>query len=143
MNRLTGLFLLAVFFSCTQSNPNLSREEEIKWKQYRIKGRSLYQLHCSNCHGINGEGLVNLYPPLSNVDWVTLNSEKISCIIKNGSQGELKINGTLFSGDMPGHNNLTNLEIAEITAYILSDLNESQEFYDVNEIIRQLNACED
>ena len=87
--------------------------------------------------------MIKLFPPLSNADWVTLNSEKISCVIKNGVQGEIKINEILFSGNMPGHYNLKNLEIAEITAYILSDLNESQEFYDVNEIIRQLNACED
>ena len=143
MNKLFGIFLIVVFFSCTQTNPRLSREENLKWKQYRIQGESLYIIHCSNCHGINGEGLVKLYPPLSNVDWVTLNSEKISCVIKNGIQGDLIINEILFTGEMPGHRDLTHLEIAEIVTYVLSDLNESQEFYDVNEIITQLNTCED
>lgn len=143
MIRALIIFSVLLLASCSQNSSTLSREDELKLKQYKVKGKALYLLHCSNCHGPEGNGLARMYPPLRNSDWVINYAEKIPCVITRGISSTLVVNGIEFTGEMPPHEDLTNLEIAEITAYLLSDLNESTEFFDVNETIRLLNTCED
>ena len=34
-----------------------------------------YESHCASCHGVEGEGLKDLIPPLANADWLAENQE--------------------------------------------------------------------
>lgn len=82
---------------------------QIRYEQYVIAGKSLYENHCANCHGKNGEGLRNLYPSLNTS--VRLNDTPyITCLIRNGSTGK-DIN-------MPGNKELYALDIAQIITYL-------------------------
>ena len=49
---------LYLLFSCQS-------DLSIKTMQYATNGQKLYVTHCQNCHGAQGEGLGQLYPPLT------------------------------------------------------------------------------
>ena len=78
----------------------------------------LYEAQCANCHGTSGEGLRNLYPPLAKADFVEEHPEKIACIIRNGMEGEVVVNGKTYNQPMPGNQQLSADQIANIINYI-------------------------
>ncbi len=91
--------------------------EAIKHEQYVIAGAELYAEHCSNCHGNEGQGLGKLYPPIKGSDFLE-NKNKVICIIKNGSNGPVVVNGVSYEGKMPKNKKLFDLDIAQITTFI-------------------------
>src|SRR3954467_2763545 len=98
-----------IFISCN-SDP--------KFQQYFVEGEQLYQAHCSNCHQKDGKGLKLVYPPLAQSDYMEENPEKVLCLMKQGIQGQVRVNGKIFDQPMPGIPSLTELEIAEIATFI-------------------------
>jgi cytochrome c551 len=82
-----------------------------------INGQRLYETHCANCHGKNGEGLSNLYPPLLNADYLK-NRDAAICIIKNGGKNPIIVNGKLYSQPMPKIAALYDIDIAQISTYV-------------------------
>lgn len=104
------LFLALAFAAC-------SSDEQVKYEQYVIAGEQLYNKNCSNCHGAEGQGLRNLYPPLKNSDFL-INQNAVICIIKNGSNDTLKVNGKTFNQKMPANKKLYDLDIAQIVTFI-------------------------
>ncbi len=52
------LLLSALIYSCQS-------DSTIEFKRYYSAGALVYQSHCQNCHGMNGEGLAALIPPLT------------------------------------------------------------------------------
>ena len=97
-------------FSC-------SSDDQIQYEQYVIYGGDLYIQHCSNCHGVNGEGLRDLYPPLKRSDYLA-NRVKVICAIQNGLKGEIIVNGKKYNQVMPKNNQLYSLDHAQIATYI-------------------------
>lgn len=97
-------------FSCTS-------DDQIQYEQYVIYGGDLYIQHCSNCHGVNGEGLRDLYPPLKGSDYLA-NRVKVICAIQNGLKGEIIVNGKKYNQVMPKNNQLYSLDHAQIATYI-------------------------
>lgn len=124
---IRNILLLAFFFaillvSCdnvdkTTGRNMYSKRERITMRQYYVAGERLYEQNCSNCHGQNGEGLARLIPPLNGTDFVERDS-LLACIIKNGLEGEILVNGVMYNQPMPGNFRLTNLEIAEISTFL-------------------------
>ena len=89
----------------------------IKYEQYSIQGKMLYQTHCLNCHQADGSGLGRLIPPLR-TDFIRENKALSICAIKYGMEGEIIVNDTVYNGRMPANPRLTPIEIAEIMTYI-------------------------
>ena len=92
-------------------------DERIEFKRYYSSGAVVYQIHCQNCHGVNGEGLSALIPPLT--DWLYLrkNKNNLACSIKFGLKGPVAIKGRTFDDVMPA-NDLSPVEIAQVLTYI-------------------------
>jgi cytochrome c551 len=82
-----------------------------------INGQRLYETHCANCHGKNGQGLANLYPPLLNADYLK-NREAAICIIKNGGNSPITVNGKVYKQAMPKIAALYDIDIAQICTFI-------------------------
>ncbi|MTI29418.1 c-type cytochrome [Xanthovirga aplysinae] len=112
----------------------LSRREQIKFKQYMTEGRRLYIANCANCHQKDGKGLARLIPPLAESDYMAKNVERTICIIKNGLEGEILVNGISYNQPMPAHTNLTNIEIAEIVTYIHNSWGSFNGIVDVKDV---------
>lgn len=128
---------LMMFTACT----NRKQADSIKFQQYYIQGEQLYKKHCSNCHQANGTGLGRVYPPLNQSDYMDKNLESVLCLMKNGIEGELVVNGISFNQAMPGVPTLSDLEIAEIATYIYNSWDHKWGIIEVSNARKVLNNC--
>jgi mono/diheme cytochrome c family protein len=92
-------------------------DESIEFRRYYSSGALVYQTHCQNCHGINGEGLSALIPPLTDSIYLKNNKTALACYIKLGLKGQITIKGKKFDDAMPA-NDLSPVEIARVLTYI-------------------------
>jgi len=130
----------AMITSCTNRNEK-NGGSSIKFKQYYIQGEQLFVRHCSNCHQKNGQGLGRLYPPVDKSDFMEKNFEETICLIRNGRNGELVVNGKSFNQPMPGISSLTDLEIAEIATYIYNSWEHRRGIVEVKSVSSILEKC--
>jgi cytochrome c551 len=112
-----------------------------KFTQYYNQGEQLYSQHCSNCHQKDGQGLGRLYPPLNKSDYMENNFNDVLCLIRNGKNGELIVNGVTFNQPMPGIPSLTDLEIAEIATYIYNTWDKKKGIIEVKKVSTILESC--
>lgn len=147
------LLILSCLFACNpqQEKPGsdsfqipeaLDREAELKFRYYAVKGRTLYKQHCANCHQENGSGLARLIPPLAGADFLQNNQSKVVCIIRHGMEGSIVVNGQEYNQPMPPNPELKDIEIAEITSYILNAWGNKGEFVPVQQANEWLQDCE-
>ncbi len=139
--------VLAVMLAACTSKPSgeaaeMDRDEEVKMEQYMVAGEILFAQYCANCHQSDGKGLAELYPPLDASDYLESNIESLPCIIKNGVQGEIVVNGVTYNQVMPGLPMLTDLEIAEISTYVANSWSNDFGYIGVKEVTSALSDCE-
>ncbi len=124
-----SLFLLGVCLASCAS------PEQVKYEQYVISGGELYQTHCSNCHGKEGDGLRNLYPPIRQIDFLK-DVSLVACSIKNGLSGPMEINGKMYNQKMPANKNLYNLDIAQVITFMNAKWGKTQKLVDTDEVAK-------
>ena len=136
------LFLLLIFTCCgPKSGKNGTLASKIKFTQYYINGKRLYIEHCSNCHQKDGSGLASLYPPIHNSGYFKSGPDSTICIIRNGIEGKIIVNGISYNQPMPGHKDLTVLEIAELVTYLYSTWGEEDKIFSTVEVYQILENC--
>jgi len=122
MKSAIGSLLLIIFTGCnsadTNSQEGINGINDLKTRQYAIQGQQLYLQHCSNCHQEDGSGLNRLIPPLKQADYMVDDVNRTLYIIRKGLKGSITVNNIEYNQPMPGNNNLTPLEIAQIGTYI-------------------------
>lgn len=129
----------SLLFNCTTQD----HKQATKFEQYYVQGQVLYLTHCSNCHQKQGAGLGLLYPPLNKSDFMDTRFEEVICLIKNGRQGELFVNGKQYNKPMKGVPSLTELEIAEISTYIYNTWDHHRGIVEVKVVASALATCPD
>ena len=83
-------------------------------------GKSVYDRHCADCHGKDGEGVRLLIPPLKNADVALQQFDSIPCWIMNGMNGPLTVNGKQY--DQPMYPIVLNdIETANVINYIAKE----------------------
>ncbi len=149
VNSLSFTFLILIVAACgsysefsNEATKEYSNAEMQKFSKYMIQGKSLYTTYCSNCHQSDGTGLGKLYPPLEQSDYMMADKERTICIIKNGLEGEIKVDGIIYNQQMPANTRLSNLEIAEIATYIYNSWGLETGFITVSEVDKALNDCD-
>ncbi len=120
----------------------LDSRTELRYRQYAVQGRILYKQHCANCHQEDGTGLGELIPPLAKSDYLEKNLQHVVCIIRNGLQGPVVVNGVEYNQPMPPNQQLKNIEIAEIATYITNAWGNKGEFITVQKAQEWLKSCE-
>lgn len=140
--RLLNILVIVAMTICslvyvTSCHSNLN----IETAQYAVNGQKLYMTHCQNCHGAKGEGLGKLYPPLNDTDFFEKNRAQLSCIIRNGMQGKIIINGQEYNEKMPSNPQLSELDIAYILTYITTNFAKSDSIYSHQEVQEALKIC--
>ena len=152
-NRTRIAIILLIFlpiiltFSCGPNQENsqgkeMDYKERIRLRQYLSQGRVLYIQNCANCHQKDGAGLGDLYPPLLNSDYMIENIPRTLCIISNGQEGEIVVNGKTFNQPMPANPDLTDLEIAEIATYIYNRFAGETRIITIQDVKDALENCE-
>lgn len=107
----------------------------------RLTDKKRYETHCGNCHGKNGEGLRNLYPPLAGSDYLEKNRSKIPCIIRNGLNEPIKVNGKMFDQPMPEMSFLNSRQITGIINFINISWGNDQKEWKQGEVDFVLRKC--
>jgi mono/diheme cytochrome c family protein len=92
-------------------------DENIEFKRYYSSGALVYQQHCQNCHGANGEGLSALIPPITDSVYLKNNKNSLACFITSGLKGPITIKGKTFDDAMPA-SDLSPIEVAQVLTYI-------------------------
>lgn len=146
--RFMLLFFLPLIFlaGCgskkkNEEQPEVDFQTRVRIQQYVSAGRQLYNTHCANCHQAEGEGFAALYPPVKNADYFQEDVPRSVCIMKFGMEGEIMVNGKSYNQMMPAFNDLTNLELAEITTFLLNVFNDSTAIVTQHQIREYLEEC--
>ena len=82
------------------------------------RGKKLYATHCRSCHGPEGQGAVDLVPPLTGSDWVSGDRSRLIQVLLRGLSGPITVNNTTYDQEMPSFASLSNKNIAAILTYI-------------------------
>lgn len=123
--------VIFIIFSCGNSRERTYNE-----------GAMLYQKHCENCHMADGTGLEALYPPLAGADMLQSLGVGAACIIKNGLQGKIVVNGVEFETGMAPVTGLSSVEITNILNYIHNAWGNEHEFIRLNKVEETLKSCD-
>lgn len=129
------LMMAAIVISSCQD------EAELNFKRYYTTGQTVYQNHCQNCHGANGEGLGALMPPLNDSAFFKSNLHRLPCFVKNGLKRPITVNGKPYAQTMPPHTDLTPIEIAEVITYVGNSYGNKIGLFDVDMVEAGLGKC--
>lgn len=121
------LFIAVIFYQCED-------------KTY-AQGEVLYQYYCANCHMDDGSGLKGNIPPLANADWMRKDPIAAACVIRNGIEGEIVVNGVKYNNPMAGFPELTYYEVSNIINYINQAWENDYGFSNPKAIRAALEAC--
>ena len=88
----------------------------------RTKGAKLFRQICSSCHGMGGEGIQGMAPPLVHSEHID-EVKNLALIILHGLKGPVHVNGKLYELNhaMPGLGNnkaLDDKDISDIISYV-------------------------
>lgn len=128
--------LVGILYSC-QGGGSGSLEQDM----YYTNGRDLYVQHCQNCHGAKGEGLEDLIPPLTDTTYLRQNRNKLACYIKNGMAGKIVVDGREFDEKMPDHQEITDIDLAQLIVFITNAYGNKQGMYTTEDAARDLQNC--
>lgn len=122
---LLAFFLVSKMLSGISSNPS----------------QIAYENRCASCHGINGEGVKEMIPPLANSDWLVNNQNILACVIKHGIKGPMIVNGKEYDIEMLGQKKLQDIELTNIINYINTSWGNTIPTMKNVEVIEALKAC--
>ena len=106
------------------------------------QGAELYAIHCQSCHMENGEGLRGVIPPLAQADYLQINRASLACLIRYGAENPMVVNGITYQQAMPGNEQLTETDIANVLNYVLKSWGNTEKPLSLQEVQEQLEACE-
>jgi mono/diheme cytochrome c family protein len=106
----------------------------------RTKGAKLFRQICASCHGIKGQGIQGLAPPLMNSEYID-ETEKLALIILHGLEGPVHVNGKLYEMNqaMPGliqNKTISDEDITDIISYITNAFSDMPERLELEKIQR-------
>jgi mono/diheme cytochrome c family protein len=131
---LSILIIPGMFTSCQS-------DEQIEFQRYYSSGSLVYQIHCQNCHGAHGEGLLALIPPLTDSAYLKANKNVLACLVKYGTKGKVTIQNKAFEGTMPP-NNLSPIEIANVLTYVTNSFGNKLGTINNQQVTGDLGRCE-
>ncbi len=105
------------------------------------EGATLYQTHCANCHGEQGQGLRRLIPPVAAADYVARHRAALPCLIRRGLNGPLVVNGIEYNQVMAGHEDLTDSQITNLLNFVQQSWGNHNEPYTIREVSTLLAPC--
>ena len=106
------------------------------------QGQAIYEYKCANCHMDDGSGLVGNIPPLAGADWLSTHRDDIACVIRNGMQGPMEVNGLAYSGVMRGYPELSDAELTNVANYILTAWGNDEPPLPASRVPEMLDDCE-
>lgn len=107
------LFIIAFCFLSV-----ISQAQKRSIRSSYIMGKAIYSKGCKTCHQADGSGAQNMIPPLIKTEQVLGPKAALIKIVLNGLNGEIKVNGDMYAGEMPSQAILKDSEIAAVLTYV-------------------------
>ena len=123
-----ALFSFLVFISCKTT----TFEE----------GKRIYVAYCSNCHMEDGSGLGSLIPPLAHTDYSYPDGANIVCVITQGLEGPITVNGKEYNGVMPPAT-LNDVQLHNLINYINNAWGNKTEYVTIEDVASMKAVCVD
>lgn len=106
------------------------------------KGVALFQSVCQSCHGVDGNGIKGLAPPLNNSNWVGGDKNKIISIVLYGLSGPVKVGDKSYeapeiNGEMPDfatNKDYSDEDIAQVISFVRSSWSNKAERVTTNDV---------
>ena len=105
-------------------------------------GEVLYTNFCSSCHGVEGEGFGDLYPPLADSDYLKNHAGDLTCMIRNGMWDTITVNGKIYDEPMSAIPRLDDVAITNINNYINYRWPYRDGMVMITEVRKELEGCE-
>ena len=96
-------------------------------------GQNLYNQHCVSCHQLDGQGAASRFPTLTS-NWVNGEKQALIKILLNGAEGDLEVNGEMYTGVMPKYDFLTDDQIADLLTYIRKSFGNTSSAISMDEV---------
>jgi mono/diheme cytochrome c family protein len=128
-----GVLLIIIVASC-------QNDDQLEFSRYYSTGTKIYKSNCQNCHGVHGEGLGALIPPLTDSVYLKNNKTTLACAIQFGLKGKITIANKQFDGEMPA-NDIAPIEVAEVMTYIGNSFGNKLGTTTINQVNNTLVNC--
>ena len=106
----------------------------------RTSGAKMFFAICASCHGLNGNGIEGLAPPLKNSEHVA-DAQRLGLIILHGLEGPINVQGERYDLNlaMPGlirNDEISDEDIAGIIAYVTNAFSDVPRWLKPDEIAK-------
>ncbi|HEY0384340.1 MAG TPA: cytochrome c [Candidatus Elarobacter sp.] len=82
-------------------------------------GDKVFMANCAGCHGANGQGAPEIFPPLAANPFVSGDAKRVIHTVKYGLNGKIVVKGMKYDGQMPAwQGTLSDPEIAAVISYV-------------------------
>lgn len=81
------------------------------------RGKKTFLSSCFACHGQEGKGIPNVFPPLAGSDFLKADKDRAIRIVLKGLTGPVTVNGQTYNSAMPPQD-LTNDQVADVLTYV-------------------------
>lgn len=120
-----------------------NKDRDLLVKHYP-KGAALFKVTCQTCHGVDGNGITSLAPPLNRSPWVNGDKDKLISIILYGLTGPVKVNNKVYkapeiNGDMPGlgtNKDIHDEDLAQVLSFIRKSWSNHADSVSVEDVIK-------
>ena len=124
---LTGFLLLLLLPGCFTDKQN--------------QGAKLYAANCAGCHGDQGQGLARLIPPLAESDYLVDHRAELACLLRNGQNEVIVVNGIGYHNIMPSNKGLSPAQLTNLLNYIESHWGNEAAPRTISEVQADIDKC--
>ncbi|HEX8660074.1 MAG TPA: cytochrome c [Hymenobacter sp.] len=107
----------------------------------RNQGQRLYAQNCAGCHGDQGQGLARLIPPLAGSDYLVKHRAELPCLLRNGQNEPIVVNGVGYHNVMPGNKALSTAQLTNLLNYVESHWGNEAPPRTIRDVQEQLDSC--
>lgn len=109
--------------------------KDVKFIYDRTKGKKVYIQLCAKCHRADGLGS-NSFPPLVGSPMITGNQSKLIKITLYGLKGQIKREGKVYNGVMPGFKSIPHEDLAQALSFVREEFGNKASQIPTIEIIK-------
>lgn len=96
-------------------------------QDFGVTGDEIYAATCATCHGPDGLGVNEAFPPLRDSPWVALPDSLLIRLALRGLRGPIRVGEQEFNNVMPPHNFLSDAQLAAVLTFVRSEFTGSSD----------------
>ena len=100
-------------------------------------GPEVYAATCGTCHGADGLGVNEAFPPLKGSSWVALPDSLLIRLTLRGLQGPIRVGDADYNNVMPPHNFLTDAQLAAVLTFVRSEFGSGGSAISAEQVARE------